>query len=63
MEYKNIKGIIVKETKYKEADKIFTVVTDALGKINIIAKGASKLNSKNAGISLLALSEMDIKKL
>jgi len=61
MEYKNIKGIIVKEAKYKEADKIFTAVTDMLGKISIIAKGASKINSKNFGISLLALSEMDLK--
>lgn len=61
MEYKNIKGIIVRETKYKEADKIFTVVTDSLGKINVIAKGASKLTSKNSSVSPLTLFEMDIK--
>lgn len=61
MEYKNVKGIIVKEAKYKEADKIFTMVTDALGKISVIAKGVSKLGSKNFGISSLALSEMDLK--
>ena len=61
MEYKNVKGIIVKEVKYKEADKIFTVVTDQLGKISVIAKGVSKIGSKNFGISALALSEMDLK--
>ena len=63
MEYKNIKGIIVRETKYKEADKIFTVVTDALGKISVMAKGVSKLSSKNFGLSSLALCEMDLKEL
>ncbi len=63
MEYKNIKGIIIKETKYKESDKIFTVVTDSLGKINLLAKGAAKLNSKLSYLSPLALMEMDIKTL
>ncbi len=63
MEYKNVKGIIVRETKYKESDKIFTVVTDALGKISVMAKGVSKLNSKNFGLSSLALCEMDLKEL
>lgn len=63
MEYKNVKGIIVKETKYKESDKMLTIVTDSLGKINVIAKGASKMNSKLSSISLLTLSEMDLKSL
>ena len=63
MEYKNIKGIIIKETKVKESDKIFTVVTDSLGKINLLAKGAAKLNSKLSYLSPLALMEMDIKTL
>lgn len=61
MEYKNVKGIVIKETKYKEADKMLTIVTDMLGKINVIAKGVSKIGSKNFGISLLSLSEMDLK--
>ncbi|MBE7020428.1 MAG: DNA repair protein RecO [Ruminococcaceae bacterium] len=63
MEYKNIKGIIIKETRFKENDKIFTVVTDALGKINLLAKGAAKLNSKLSSLSPLALMEMDLKSL
>ena len=63
MEYKNVKGIIIKETKFKENDKIFTVVTDSLGKINLLAKGAAKLNSKLSYLSPLALMEMDIKSL
>ena len=61
MEYKNVKGIVVKETKYKENDKILTIVTDALGKINVVAKGVSKPTSKLNALSTLALIEMDLK--
>ncbi|MBE7028701.1 MAG: DNA repair protein RecO [Clostridia bacterium] len=61
MEYKNIKGIIIKETKYKENDKILTVVTDSLGKINVMAKGVAKTTSKLSGASMLSLFEMDLK--
>lgn len=63
MEYKNIKGIIVKETKYKENDKILTMVTADLGKINIMAKGAAKPTSKLSSLSPLALLEFDAKAL
>ena len=61
MEHKNIKAIIVKETKYKENDKLLTVVTDSLGKINVMAKGVSKINSKLSSVSTLALLEVDLK--
>ena len=61
MEHKNVKAIIVKETKYKENDKILTVVTDSLGKINVMAKGVSKMNSKLSSVSTLALLEIDLK--
>lgn len=39
------KGIVIKETSYKENDKIITILTDKLGKIACIARGAKKINS------------------
>ena len=40
-----VKGIVIKEVQYKENDKIITVMTDKLGKISCMAKGAKKNNS------------------
>ncbi len=40
-----VKGIVIKEVQYKENDKIVTIMTDKLGKISCIAKGAKKNNS------------------
>lgn len=39
------KGIVIKEVQYKDNDKIITILTDTLGKISCIAKGAKKTNS------------------
>lgn len=39
------KGIVIKEIQYKDNDKIITLLTDELGKISCIAKGAKKNNS------------------
>ena len=40
-----VKGIIIKETPYKDNDKILTILTDELGKISCMARGAKKTNS------------------
>ncbi len=40
-----VKGIIIKEVAYKDNDKIVTILTDELGKISCMAKGAKKTNS------------------
>ena len=40
-----VKGIIIKETPYKDNDKILTILTDEIGKISCMAKGAKKSNS------------------
>ena len=40
-----VKGIVIKETTYKENDKIITLLTDDLGKIACIGRGAKKTNS------------------
>lgn len=40
-----VKGIVIKEVPYKDNDKIITILTDNLGKISCLAKGAKKTNS------------------
>lgn len=40
-----VKGIVIKETPYKDNDKIITLLTDTLGKISCMAKGAKRTNS------------------
>lgn len=40
-----VKGIVIKEVQYKDNDKIITILTDTLGKVSCIAKGAKKTNS------------------
>lgn len=40
-----LKAVVIKETTYKENDKIVTLLTDKLGKISCIARGAKKTNS------------------
>lgn len=47
-----VKGIVVKEVPYGESDKIITILTDSLGLIAAIAKGAKKTKS-----ALLASSQ------
>lgn len=40
-----VKGIVIREVAYKDNDKIITILTDGLGKVSAIAKGAKKNNS------------------
>lgn len=40
-----VKGIVIKEIPYKDNDKIVTLLTDTLGKISCLARGAKKNNS------------------
>ena len=51
MNLTKIKGIVIKETPYKDNDKIITILSDELGKISVIAKGAKKTNSPNLASS------------
>ena len=41
-----VKGIVIREVAYKDNDKIITILTDTLGKVSAIAKGAKKTNSQ-----------------
>ncbi|MBQ7713752.1 MAG: DNA repair protein RecO [Oscillospiraceae bacterium] len=53
------KGIVLRETQTKEADKILTVLTAEHGRIALVARGARRKNSKIAAASeLLAFSEL-----
>lgn len=40
-----VKGIVIKEIPYKDNDKIITILTDTLGKISCMARGAKRTNS------------------
>ena len=53
------KGLVLRETQTKEADKILTVLTAEHGKLAVIARGARRRNSKIAAASeLFAFSEL-----
>lgn len=56
-----VKGIVLRETDTKEADKILTVLTGSEGKLSVIARGARRKNSRIAAASqLLVYSEMTL---
>ena len=48
---KDIRGIVLREFKYKESSKIIEVFTEDLGKISVICQGVLKKNSKNLGLT------------
>ncbi len=55
------RGIVLRETETKETDKILTVLTEQMGKISVIARGARRKNSRlAAGCQTLAYSEMTL---
>lgn len=58
MEHTVVKGIVLRESDSKESDKILTVLTDKLGKITVVAKGARSRRSKfGAATQYLAYGE------
>ena len=58
MKLLKVKGIVIKEVPFKDNDKIITLMTDSLGKISCMAKGAKKTNSALlASCQLLVYSE------
>ena len=59
--YEVVRGIVLRETETREADKILTVLTAEKGKIPVIARGARRRGSKIAAASqLLAYSELTV---
>ena len=54
-----VKGIVLRLSDSKESDRILTVLTDEMGKISVVAKGAKSRRSKvGAATQLLAYSEL-----
>lgn len=54
-------GIVLRETKYQEADKILTVLTRDYGKQTVKARGCRRKNSRlAAGCQLLVYSELTL---
>lgn len=51
--FKTTKGLILREVKYKEADRILTVLTEDMGKITVKARGALRKGSKVAAATQL----------
>ncbi len=56
-------GIVIKSSRFKENSKILTVLTQRFGKINIMAQGVMKPNSKALAYSeVFSTSEFILKK-
>jgi DNA repair protein RecO (recombination protein O) len=45
----NTQAFVLKNIKYKDADKIFTLFSKDLGKISALARGVRKISSRRAG--------------
>ena len=57
----NTPGIVLRETNYKEADKILTVLTRDYGKRTVKARGCRRKTSKlTAASQLLVWSDMTL---
>ncbi len=56
-----LKGLVLRTADYKESSKMLTVLTDAMGKISISARGAARLKSRiAAACQPMAFSEMTV---
>lgn len=59
--FKTTRALVLRETKYKEADKILTVLTEDEGKLTVSARGVLRRGSRiAAACQLLAFSEMTL---
>lgn len=59
--FKTIKALVLREVKYKEADKILTVLTENDGKMTLSARGVLRANSKMAAAcQFLSYSDMTL---
>lgn len=59
--YQTTQGIVLRETNYKEADKILTVLTRDFGKLTVKSRACRRKNSKlAAGSQLLVYSDLTL---
>ena len=54
-----VHGIILQHNNFREVDRLLTVYTEEMGKLQVIARGARKISSKMAG-SLEPLLEVQM---
>lgn len=63
MEVLSVRGLVVKEVLYGEADKILTLITAENGKMVVNSKGAASFRNKHTSSSMLfAYSNLEVKK-
>lgn len=59
--YITTRALVLREVKYKEADKILTILTEDEGKMTVSARAVMRNGSKiAAGCQLLTFSEMTL---
>lgn len=59
--YKTTKALVLREVKYKEADKILTILTEDEGKMTVKARGALRKSCRyGAAAQALSFSEMTL---
>lgn len=59
--FKTTKALVLREVKYKEADKILTVLTESDGKMTVKARGALRKSCKySAASQVLSYSELTL---
>lgn len=59
--YSNTRGLVLRDVKYRDSDKILTVLTEEWGKLTVKAKNAYGKNSKySASTQLLCYSDMTL---
>ena len=59
--FNTVNALVLRETKYKEADRILTLMTDREGKITVKARGALRKSSRTAAATQqLTYSEMTL---
>lgn len=59
--FQKVKGIVLRETEYKDSDKILTLLTDQAGLMTVRAWGVKRKNSPlKSGCQLFAYSEFTV---
>jgi DNA repair protein RecO (recombination protein O) len=59
--YRVIKGIVVREVKFRESNRMLTILTEDGGRVEALARSADRKNSRlSAGCSLMCYSEFTL---
>ena len=59
--YKTVKALVLRQVRYKEADRILSLFTDSDGKMTAKARGALRKSSRSAAATQqLVYAEMNL---